>query len=97
MIITNAPDPIWLWHQRVAQLIPPLSSPYTGIVNASYTEQLQELRAATACREARVVFFFRPNRKPARTIPHEVVSELGLKERIRFADGVVYEVDEPCP
>jgi hypothetical protein len=37
MVITNAPDPIWLWDRRVAQILPPRSSLYSGTPSSCAT------------------------------------------------------------
>lgn len=94
-IITNAPDPLWVWQERTPFLLPPLSNLYTGEENVRYPEQLRALRRATACRVGVVVFFDRPTRKGIRHVPPEAVAGLGLTHRQRFEDGDVYDVDEP--
>jgi 4-amino-4-deoxy-L-arabinose transferase-like glycosyltransferase len=95
VIITNTPDPLWLWHGTSPLFIPPRSNLYSGKANANYSAQLEELLAATGCRDAVVVFFNRPNRKPPREIDPLIVYELGLTKTEEFEDGEVYTVDEP--
>jgi hypothetical protein len=94
-IITNAPDPLWVWQERTSFLLPPLSNLYTGEENVRYPEQLRALRKATACRVGVVVFFDRPTRKGIRHVAPEAVTGLGLTHRQRLEDGDVYDVDEP--
>lgn len=97
-LITNAPDPIWIWHDRVAQIIPPRSSLYSGEPNEQYDRDVAAIRSATRCRRAVVVFFDQPTRKPRRYIEPLLVRGLGLGDKRRFADGETYEVTEPlCP
>jgi Dolichyl-phosphate-mannose-protein mannosyltransferase len=91
-IITNTPDPIWIWHRKPSHFLPPRSSLYSGEENENYALQLQELRTATSCDEAVVVFFDRPTRKPARSIDPVIVTELELELIEDLADGAVYEV-----
>jgi hypothetical protein len=95
LIITNAPDPIWLWHGRTPQLIPPRSSLYSGEANANYSRQVEEVWRRTACERAVVVFFKQPTRKPPRTLDPLVVGGLKLTEIRPFEDGAAYEVEEP--
>lgn len=95
MTITNAPDPIWLWHDRNAQLLPTRVNLYSGNPNVDYLSQLEELHTATRCRDAVVHFFNKPTRKPRRILEQRIVSVLGLQRVERFKDGVVYSVDEP--
>jgi len=95
IIITNAPDPIWLWHERAPLIIPPRSSLYSGEPNANYSAQVDEILQRTACERAVVVFFSQPTRKPPRTIDPVVVDGLGLAEIHRFEDGRSFEVEEP--
>jgi hypothetical protein len=94
-IITNAPDPLWVWQERTPFLLPPLSNLYTGEENVRYPQQLRDLRRSTACRVGVVVFFDRPTRKGIRHVAPEAVAGLGLTHRQRFEDGDVYGVDEP--
>jgi hypothetical protein len=94
-IITNAPDPLWVWQERTPFLLPPLSNLYTGQENVVYPEQLRAVRRATACRVGVVVFFDRPTRKGIRHVAPEAVAGLGLTHRQRLEDGDVYDVDEP--
>ena len=91
-IITNTPDPIWIWHRRASHFLPPRSSLYSGEANENYSRQLQELRAATSCDEAVVVFFDRPTRKPARSIDPVIVEEMELELKKDLADGAIYDV-----
>jgi hypothetical protein len=95
MIISNAVDAIWFWHDRPTQLIPSRENLYSGNLNEKYPEHVQKLLAATACREAIVAFFNKPTRKPRRIIEQRLVIELGLEPLERFADGIVYTVREP--
>jgi hypothetical protein len=94
-IITNAPDPLWVWHERTSFLLPPLSNLYTGKENVRYPEQLRALRRAATCRAGVVVFFDRPTCKGVRHVAPEAVDGLGLTHRQRLEDGDVYDVDEP--
>ena len=91
-IITNTPDPIWIWHRRPSHFLPPRSNIYGGEPNEDYTRQLQDLRAATSCGEAVVIFFDRPTRKPVRSIDPAIVDEMELRLETDLADGDVYKV-----
>ena len=51
--------------------------------------------AATKCRDAVVVFFDQPTRKPRRYIEPLLVRGLGLTRTHRFSDGEIYDVAEP--
>jgi hypothetical protein len=95
MVISNGVDAIWLWHDRPTQLIPSRENLYSGSLNEKYPDQVQQLVAATECREAIVVFFNKPTRKPKRVIEERLVIELGLDEVERLDDGIVYSVEEP--
>jgi hypothetical protein len=95
MIISNAVDAMWLWHDRSTQLIPARENLYSGNPNENYPDQVRELVSATRCRTAIVVFFNKPTRKPRRVIEERLVIELGLEPIQRFDDGIVYSVDEP--
>ena len=95
MIVTNAPDPLWIWHEKVSVIVPPRSSLYSGEPNEGYSEDLAEIHAATRCRDAVVVFFDQPTRKPRRYIEPLLVRALGLEKTHRFSDGEIYEVAEP--
>lgn len=100
VIISNATDPIWLRHGRTALLVPSRVNLYSGRRNTSYRKQVAALHEATACRDALVVFFSKPTRKPPREIDPEVHRQLGLEEVEDFRDGEIYDVDEPtanCP
>jgi hypothetical protein len=94
-IITNAPDPIWLWHRPPPLLIPPRSNLYNGRPNLQFEEQLNQLHEATGCLDAIVVFFDRPTRKHERVIDPVVVQELDLRRLARFADGEAWTVGSP--
>lgn len=97
-LITNAPDPIWIWHDRVSQIIPPRSSLYSGEQNERYVRDVTAIRSATECRKGVVVFFDQPTRKPRRYIEPLLVRVLDLEKTHRFADGEIYEVgNSPCP
>ena len=91
-IITNTPDPIWIWHGKLSHFLPPRSNIYGGEPNEAYTRQLQDLRAATSCGEAVLVLFDRPTRKPARSIDPVIVEEVELTLEADLADGDIYEV-----
>ena len=91
-IITNTPDPIWIWHRKSSYLLPPRSSLYSGEPNENYSRQLRELRVSTSCGDAEVVFFDRPTRKPARTIDPVIVEEMDLTLKVDLEDGAIYEV-----
>ena len=95
VIVTNAPDPLWLWQNWAPMIIPPRSSLYSGQTNRNYSSQLAEIRDATRCREGIIIFFKHPTRKPARSIDPLVVYELGLTKMEEFEDAVVYDIDEP--
>ncbi len=95
MIISNAVDAIWVWHDRPTQLIPSRENLYSGSLNEKYPDQVQQLLSATRCRRALVVFFNKPTRKPRRIIEERLVIELGLEPIERLSDGIVYSVDEP--
>ena len=97
VILTNAPDPIWLWHGRSPLLLPPLSNLYAGGANERFPAQVEALRDATACRNAVLVFFDQPTRKPVRTIPPEIVAGLRLRAVARFEDGEAHDVAGPGP
>jgi hypothetical protein len=94
-LITNAPDPLWLWDGRAPQILPPRSSLYSGDANANYSKQLRAVLAATRCRRAIVIFFYEPTRKPPRVIDPLVVHDLRLEPPTSFEDGQAFEVDEP--
>lgn len=93
-IITNAPDPIWLWHRHNPQILPPVVDLYTGLPNAEHDQQVVELKEAAACRHSRVVFFSQPTRKPPREIPGTLVHELDLRVERTMDDGAVYVMDD---
>lgn len=95
LLITNAPDPLWLWDRRSPQILPPRSSLYSGEPNANYSLQLRAVLAATRCRRAVVIFFSQPTRKPPRDIDPVIVHDLKLEEPREYADGAAFEVDEP--
>jgi hypothetical protein len=94
-VITNAPDPLWFWDDRVTQILPPRSSLYSGEPNDNYSAQVEELWTSTACTRAVVVFFSQPTRKPPREVDPLVVSGLRLDAPLRFSDGAVFQIDEP--
>lgn len=98
LIVSNAPDPIWLWHNRQAQILPPVVNLYTGQPNVEHDEQVTELKRAAACRDTFVVFFEQPTRKPPREIPGTLVAELDLQLERAFSDGDVYAMGDlpPC-
>ena len=95
LILTNAPDAVWLWENREPLFLPTQSDLYSGDANSRYRDQLGELLSATACRDAYVAFFDQPTRRPRRYIDPEVVEVLGLHAFKRFPDGEVYQVTEP--
>ena len=68
VVITNAPDPIWIWHRRSSVIIPPRSSLYSGEPNERYVRDVRAIHRATSCLDAVVVFFDQPTRKPRRYI-----------------------------
>lgn len=98
LIITNAPDPIWLWHEHNPQILPPVIDLYTGLPNEEHGAQVAELKRAAACRETFVLFFAQPTRKPPREIPGTMVDELDLRLERELQDGAVYVMDDlpPC-
>jgi hypothetical protein len=98
LVITNAPDPLWLWDRRATQILPPRSSLYSGEANENYSEQLRDLLASTRCRRAVLVFFSQPTRKPPRRVDPVVAGDLRVSDPTTLEDGVVFEIDEPpCP
>lgn len=98
LVITNAPDPLWLWDRRATQILPPRSSLYSGEANDNYSEQLRDLLASTRCRRAVLVFFSQPTRKPPRKVDPVVAGDLRVIDPTTLDDGVVFEIDEPpCP
>lgn len=97
-VITNAPDPLWFWDDRVTQILPPRSSLYSGEPNENYSVQLNELLMSTRCTRAVLVFFSQPTRKPPREVDPVVAAGLRVTDPRELADGVVFELDEPpCP
>lgn len=95
LLVTNAPDPIWIWHERTSMIIPPRSSLYSGEPNDAYDEDVEEMLEATRCRRAIVVFFDQPTRKPRRYIEPLLVRGMGLTRIERFSDGEIYDIAEP--
>ena len=95
-IITNTPDPVWLWHRRAPVFLPVASNLYTGEENLEYAAQLGEIRRRIGCDDAIVVFFDRPTRKRARDIDPRVTEILQLTRTRDLADAGVYALRPPA-
>jgi len=92
-IVTNAPDPIWLLLGREAFLLPLTTDLYTGRRNVDYRDQLLTLAAHVRRGEARLVFFDRPTRKPARQLSDAVLDAFGASIEQKLDDGTVYLIE----
>ena len=93
-IVTNAPDPIWLLLERESFLLPLTTDLYTGRRNADYRTQLLTLAEHVRRGEARLVFFDRPTRKPARQLSAAVLQAFGAAIEHELDDGTVYLIDD---
>lgn len=93
-IVTNAPDPLWLWHDRLPLLVPPRSNRYSGEPNYDYLNQVAQLRSRLGC-EGVVVWFDQPTRKPPRIIDPVLAAGLQVERVQDLADGEIYAVSLP--
>ncbi len=90
LIVTNAPDALWLHLGRTPLFLPLENNLYTGKPNTRYGEQLSMLARMIRQRQAVVVFFNRPTRGDTRRIPAAVTTALQLVVVADYSDGTVY-------
>lgn len=94
LVVTNAPDPVWLHTGRAPLFIPLRTDLYAARANTRYSRQLRALAAALHDRRAVVVFFRHPTRSGARRIDKRVLTTLHLHPWRHLADATVYR---PAP
>jgi hypothetical protein len=92
-VVTNAPDPIWLYTGKNPLFIPLGRDLYSGRPNPRYDEEVRALRSALRGRRAVVAFFDHPTRSPySRVIDVRLRDALGLTSSVRYTDATVYAV-----
>lgn len=91
VVVTNAPDAVWLRTGRSTLFIPLTANLYRGSANERYDRELSALADAIRGRAAVVVFFDRPTRGHARVIDDAVVHVLQLGSGRRLADATRYD------
>jgi hypothetical protein len=90
IVVTNAPDAVWLRTGRSSLFLPLTANLYRGGANDRYGAELTALADAVRGRDAVVVFFDRPTRGRTRTIDEAVVHVLDLREVDRVGDATIY-------
>ncbi|MDQ6697347.1 MAG: hypothetical protein M3Z46_07800, partial [Actinomycetota bacterium] len=90
LVVTDAPDPVWLQTRRPSLFIPLRSDLYADRPNSRYRHQLRALASALHGRPAVLVFFRRPTRGTRRYLDRRVLTALDLRFDRRVADAVVY-------
>ncbi len=90
LVVTNAPDPVWLHTRRPSLFIPLRTDLYADRPNPSYIRQLRALDAALHDRVAVIVFFHRPTRGGRRSLDRRVLSTLHFQFERRLADATIY-------
>jgi hypothetical protein len=93
VVVTNAPDAVWLRTGRSPAFLPVDRDLYSGHANARYDDQLAALERALRGRRAIVVFFDHPTRTTRRhVIDARVVDRLGLTLLARTPDATLFHV-----
>jgi hypothetical protein len=90
LVVTNAPDPVWLQTRRAPLFLPLRTDLYADRPNELYRRQLQALGVALNHRTAVIVFFRRPTRSTRRYLDRRVLTTLDLRFDRRLADATVY-------
>jgi hypothetical protein len=91
LIVTNAPDAVWLRTGRSSLFLPLTANLYRGSANDRYGAELTALADAIRGRPTVVVFFDRPTRGHRRVIDDAAVHLLRLGPGRRLADATRYE------
>ena len=92
LILTNAPDPVWLHTRRRPILLPLPFNPYVRAPNGRYAAEMADVARVASLGPSVVVFFDRPTSVFVRRIRPEVVGELQLTELRSLPDSTVYGV-----
>lgn len=92
VVVTNAPDAVWIRTGRPSLFIPLAGDLYRGGPNERYPAQLEALAAGMRGHDALVVFFDHPTRRQRRTIDPRVIDALRLVRGQRLADATVFTV-----
>ncbi len=90
LVVTNAPDPVWLQTRRAPLFIPLRTDLYADRPNPQYRHELRALAAALHGRAAVIVFFRRPTRGTKRYLDRRVLAVLDFGFDRRLADAVIY-------
>jgi len=90
LVVTNAPDPVWLQTGRASLFLPLRTDLYADRPNGLYVRQLHALEAAVDHRTAVIVFFRRPTRGTRRHLDRRVLTTLDFRFDRRLADASVY-------
>lgn len=91
LVVTNAPDAVWLRTGRSSRFLPQTANLYRGSANERYGMELTALATPIRGRAAVVVFFDRPTRGHARVIDDAAVHVLQLRPGRRLADATRYD------
>lgn len=90
VVVTNAPDAVWLRTGRAPLFLPLAADLYAGGSNERYDDQLRSLADAVAGHDTVVVFFHRPTRRQVRALDPRVAETLDLDDGRVLADATVY-------
>jgi hypothetical protein len=91
LVVTNAPDAVWLRTGRTPLFLPLTANLYRGSANDRYGAELTALARAIRGRNAVVVFFDRPTRGHRRVIDDAALHVLQLDGGHRLADATRYD------
>jgi hypothetical protein len=90
VVVTNAPDAVWLRTDRRPLFLPLAVDLYAGGPNRRYEDQLTSLGEAVRGHHAVLVFFERPTRGGNRRLDPRAARKLALVADRRLGDSSVY-------
>ena len=90
VVVTNAPDALWLRLGRTSLFLPLEKNLYSGKPNGRYVDELSALGPVARRHHAIVAFFNRPTRGDARGVPSAVIDGLRLELLTTYADGYIF-------
>jgi len=93
LIVTNAPDAVWLATGRIPLRLPLPNDLFGGGPNRQLAEQTAVLRDALHGRRAIVVFFDRPTQGRHRSLDPRLIANLDLHRTYTYDDGATYRID----
>lgn len=89
MIYSNVPEPVKLYLDRNATMLPIIFDPVSKRINQGYESEINELSAKVKARRAIVVYFSAGQSRNYLPTPEQLVTQHGFDVGARLPDGVI--------